>query len=93
MNRSTPLLSFRDIERQISSLFWLRQKKRNMLQKAHNGSIGERPPNDLALLDGFQVGEDRRDFIGIEDEFRHIRMADRETLGQCLTQLLNRIPA
>ena len=39
-------------------------------------------PNDLALLDGFQVGEDRRDFIGIEDEFRHIRMADREALGQ-----------
>ena len=93
MNRSTPLLSFRDIEQQISSLLWLCEKKRNLLQKAHSGSAGAGPTEDLMLPDGFQVGGDRRDFIGIEDEFRHIRMADREALGQCLAQLLNRIPA
>jgi len=43
MNRSTPLLSFRDIEQQIGSLLWLRQKKRDLLQKAHSGSAGARP--------------------------------------------------
>jgi hypothetical protein len=88
-----PLLSFRDMEQQISPLLWLREKKRNLLQKAHSEMPGHGRPSGLMLLDGFQVGENRRDFIGIEDKFGHIRMADGKALGQCLTQLLNTIPA
>jgi hypothetical protein len=38
------------------------------------------------LLDRFQVRQDRRDLIGLEDEFRHVGMTDAEPLCQCLGQ-------
>jgi hypothetical protein len=41
---------------------------------------------ESTLLDRFQVRQDRRDLIGLEDEFRHVEMADGETFSQCLGQ-------
>ena len=44
------------------------------------------------LLDRFQVGQDRCDFIGLEDKFWHVGTADGDSLCQRLGQRLNGIP-
>ena len=44
-----------------------------------------------ALLNLFEIRQDRRDFIGLEDELGHVGMADRKAFRQCLCQSFNRI--
>ena len=44
------------------------------------------------LLDRLQIGEDGRDLIGLEDEFRHVGMANGEPFCQGLGQSINGIP-
>jgi hypothetical protein len=41
------------------------------------------------LLDGLQVRKDRRDVARFENEFRHVRMAGAEALGQCFRKGFN----
>src|SRR5436190_4485772 len=46
------------------------------------GAPKRAPP--LLLLDGFEIVDDRADLVGLEDEFRHVRVAGRNALGQRL---------
>src|SRR5215475_10190360 len=43
-----------------------------------------RASQPLPLLDGFEILDDRADLVGLEDEFRHVRVAGRNALGQRL---------
>src|SRR6266545_132270 len=38
----------------------------------------------LLLLDGLEIVDDRAHFVGLEDEFRHVRVAGRKAFGQRL---------
>ena len=38
----------------------------------------------LPLLDGFQILDDRAHLVGLEDEFRHVRVTGRNAFGQRL---------
>ena len=47
----------------------------------------------LTLLDRFEIGEDRPDLIGLENEFGHVGMADGNAFRQGLGKALDRVLA
>src|SRR6476469_3955963 len=48
--------------------------------------------NGSALLDGFQIGDDGTDIVGLKAVFRHGRMARHDAFGQRLFQRFDRVP-
>ena len=47
----------------------------------------------LLLLNGEKVVDDRADFVGLENEFRHVRMAGRKAFRQGLGEALDLVLA
>ena len=43
------------------------------------------------MLDGFQVGDDVTDIVGVKGQFRHIGMPGHDALGESLLKRFNRI--